>query len=135
MLVLGGLDQKRRLRWDSKSAATIRAPARLVTGAHARMTSGADLAAPASRWTKVAAQEFGKYTQLASLEVGLESPEIVGAANQLMAAPITTRFPATLNPTSSEASWVYLPNSWPRPGPRDARRADPRPMSSWHERP
>jgi hypothetical protein len=28
---------------------------------------------------QVAAREFGKYTQLASLEVGLESPEVVGA--------------------------------------------------------
>ena len=28
---------------------------------------------------QIAAQEFGKYTQLASLEIGLESPEVVGA--------------------------------------------------------
>src|SRR5262249_23556179 len=42
------------------------------------MTSGADLRAGISV-DQVAAREFGKYTQLASLEVGLESPEIVGA--------------------------------------------------------
>ena len=42
------------------------------------MTSGADLRAGISV-DQVAAREFGKYTQLASLEVGLESPEVVGA--------------------------------------------------------
>ena len=36
------------------------------------MTSGADLRAGISV-DQVAAREFGKYTQLASLEVGLES--------------------------------------------------------------
>ena len=42
------------------------------------MTSGADLRAGISV-DQIAAREFGKYTQLASLEVGLESPEVVGA--------------------------------------------------------
>jgi hypothetical protein len=42
------------------------------------MTSGADIHAGVSV-DQLAAREFGKYTQLASLEVGLESPEIVGA--------------------------------------------------------
>ena len=42
------------------------------------MTSGADLRAGISV-DQVAAREFGKYTQLASLEVGLESAEVVGA--------------------------------------------------------
>src|SRR5437763_4307445 len=49
-----------------------------LTGAHAKMTSGADLRAGISV-DQVAAREFGKYTQLASLEVGLESAEVVGA--------------------------------------------------------
>ncbi len=42
------------------------------------MTSGADLRAGISV-DQIAAKEFGKYTQLASLEMGLESGEIVGA--------------------------------------------------------
>jgi hypothetical protein len=42
------------------------------------MTSGADLHAGISV-DQVAAREFGKYTQLASLEMGLESAEVVGA--------------------------------------------------------
>src|SRR5262244_4552493 len=42
------------------------------------MTSGADLRAGISV-DQLAAREFGKHTQLASLEIGLESAEIVGA--------------------------------------------------------
>jgi hypothetical protein len=42
------------------------------------MTSGADIRAGVSV-DQIAAREFGKHTQLASLEVGLESAEIVGA--------------------------------------------------------
>jgi hypothetical protein len=49
-----------------------------LTGTHCKMTSGADLRAGISI-DQIAAREFGKYTQLASLEVGLESPEVVGA--------------------------------------------------------
>ena len=49
-----------------------------LTGTHCKMTSGADLRAGISV-DQVAAREFGKYTQLASLEVGLESSEVVGA--------------------------------------------------------
>src|SRR3954470_17337256 len=49
-----------------------------LTGAHCKMTSGADLRAGISV-DQVAAREFGKYTQLASLEVGLDPPDIVGA--------------------------------------------------------
>src|SRR5262252_4636978 len=79
MLVLSGLDQK-----QSKALATEvggdhpRACTAWLTGTHARMTSGADLRAGISV-DQIAAREFGKHTQLASLEIGLESPEVVGA--------------------------------------------------------
>jgi hypothetical protein len=79
MLLLSGLDQN-----QSKALATEvggdhpRACTAWLTGAHAKMTSGADLRAGISV-DQVAAREFGKYTQLASLEVGLESSEVVGA--------------------------------------------------------
>jgi hypothetical protein len=79
MLVLSGLDQN-----QSKALATEvggdhpRACTAWLTGTHAKMTSGADLHAGISV-DQVAAREFGKYTQLASLEVGLESAEVVGA--------------------------------------------------------
>jgi hypothetical protein len=79
MLVLSGLDQN-----QSKALATEvggdhpRACTAWLTGTHARMTSGADLRAGVSV-DQIAAREFGKHTQLASLEVGLESAEVVGA--------------------------------------------------------
>src|SRR5882757_7923208 len=79
MLVLGGLDQKEaaalgfEIGGDHPRACTA-----WLTGAHAKMTSGADLRAGISV-DQVAAREFGKYTQLASLEVGLDPPDIVGA--------------------------------------------------------
>src|SRR5579862_1492281 len=79
MLVLSGLDQN-----QSKALATEvggdhpRACTAWLTGTHAKMTSGADLHAGISV-DQIAAKEFGKYTQLASLEVGLETPEVVGA--------------------------------------------------------
>src|SRR5678815_261708 len=49
-----------------------------LTDTHAKITSGADLHAGISV-DQIAAKEFGKSTQLASLEIGLEAPEIVGA--------------------------------------------------------
>jgi Protein of unknown function (DUF1552) len=79
MLVLSGLDQN-----QSKALATEvggdhpRACTAWLTGTHCRMTSGADLRAGISV-DQIAAREFGRFTQLASLEVGLESAEVVGA--------------------------------------------------------
>ena len=79
MLVLSGLDQNEsealphEVGGDHPRACTA-----WLTGAHARMTSGADLRAGISV-DQIAAREFGKYTQVASLEVGLESSEVVGA--------------------------------------------------------
>ena len=79
MLVLSGLDQHQAEAFANEVGGDHpRACTAWLTGAHARMTSGADLKAGISV-DQVAAREFGKYTQLASLEVGLESAEIVGA--------------------------------------------------------
>ena len=79
MLVLSGLDQTQAEAFANEVGGDHpRACTAWLTGAHARMTSGADLKAGISV-DQVAAREFGKYTQLASLEVGLESAEIVGA--------------------------------------------------------
>jgi Protein of unknown function (DUF1552) len=79
MLVLSGLDQQQsaglafEVGGDHPRACTA-----WLTGTHAKMTSGADLHAGTSV-DQIAAKEFGKYTQLASLEIGLETPEVVGA--------------------------------------------------------
>src|SRR6202163_4050133 len=79
MLVLSGLDQGQskglpfEVGGDHPRACTA-----WLTSTHCKMTSGADLRAGISV-DQIAPREFGKYTQLASLEVGLESAEVVGA--------------------------------------------------------
>src|SRR5215470_9795510 len=79
MLVLSGLDQQQCAARENEVAGDHpRACTAWLTGAHAKMTAGADLRAGVSV-DQVAATEFGKYTQLASLEVGLESAEVMGA--------------------------------------------------------
>jgi hypothetical protein len=79
MLVISGLDQHQAEALANEVGGDHpRACTAWLTGAHARMTSGADLRAGISV-DQVAAREFSKYTQLASLEVGLESAEVVGA--------------------------------------------------------
>src|SRR5207247_519145 len=79
MLVLSGLDQKQSAALAFEIAGDHpRACTAWLTGAHAKMTAGADLRAGISV-DQVAAREFGKYTQLASLEIGLESSEVVGS--------------------------------------------------------
>jgi len=79
MTVLSGLDQQQAAGRDGEVGGDHpRACTAWLTGTHAKMTSGADLRAGISA-DQIAAKEFGKHTQLASLEMGLESGEIVGA--------------------------------------------------------
>jgi hypothetical protein len=79
MLVLTGLDQQQSAGLNFEIGGDHpRACTAWLTGTHAKMTSGADLHAGTSV-DQIAAREFGKYTQLASLEIGLETPEVVGA--------------------------------------------------------
>ena len=79
MLVLTGLDQQQSAGLNFEVGGDHpRACTAWLTGTHAKMTSGADLHAGVSA-DQIAAKEFGKYTQLASLEIGLETPEVVGA--------------------------------------------------------
>ena len=49
-----------------------------LTGVHPKKTEGVGIHAGISA-DQIAAREFGKYTQLASLEVALESSEVVGS--------------------------------------------------------
>jgi hypothetical protein len=79
MLVVSGLDHQQAAGLNFEIAGDHpRACTAWLTGSHARMTSGADLKAGISA-DQIAAREFGKYTQLASLEVGLESAEVIGS--------------------------------------------------------
>ena len=79
MIVLSGLDSQQAAGLTGEVGGDHpRACTAWLTGTHAKMTSGADLRAGISA-DQIAAKEFGKHTQLASLEMGLESGEVVGA--------------------------------------------------------
>src|SRR6266699_2533829 len=79
MVVIGGLDHQMAAGRDGEVGGDHpRACTAYLTGTHAKMTSGADIRGGISV-DQIAAKEFGKHTQLASLEIGLESPEVVGA--------------------------------------------------------
>jgi len=79
MLVLSGLAQNEARKFEGEVGGDHpRACTAFLTGAHAKMTSGADIRAGISI-DQIVAQEYGKHTQLASLEVGLESSEVVGS--------------------------------------------------------
>jgi hypothetical protein len=79
LVVISGLDQQQAAGLDGEVGGDHpRACTAWLTGTHAKMTSGADLRAGISA-DQIAAKEFGKYTQLGSLEIGLESAEVVGA--------------------------------------------------------
>src|SRR5262252_7811045 len=79
MVVISGLDSQQAAGLTGEVGGDHpRACTAWLTGTHAKMTSGADLRAGISA-DQIAAREFGKHTQLASLEVGLESAEVVGA--------------------------------------------------------
>jgi len=79
LVIPSGLDQQQAAGRDGEVGGDHpRACTAWLTGTHAKMTSGADIRAGVSA-DQIAAREFGKHTQLASLEVALESSEIVGA--------------------------------------------------------
>src|SRR5947208_4004050 len=79
MMVISGLDNQQAAGLNGEVGGDHpRACTAWLTGTHAKMTSGAALRAGISV-DQIAAKEFGKHTQLASLEIGLETPEVVGA--------------------------------------------------------
>lgn len=79
LLTFGGLDSQQAAGLGFEIAGDHpRACTAWLTGSHAKMTAGADLHAGISA-DQIAAREFGKETQLASLEVSLESSEVMGS--------------------------------------------------------
>jgi hypothetical protein len=79
ILIPSGLDQQQAAGHDGEVGGDHpRACTAWLTGTHAKMTSGADLHAGVSV-DQIAAKYYGKETQLASLEVSMESSEVVGA--------------------------------------------------------
>jgi len=85
-----------------------RAAATFLTGAHPYKTGGADVRLGISA-DQIAAKELGKYTQLASLELGLESQPLAGncdsgyscAYMSMSWRSATTPVPAEINPRAA----------------------------------
>ena len=111
LLILSGLDQKEAGKWEGEvGGGHPRACTSFLTGAHAKMTSGADVQAGISV-DQVAARQFGRETQLASLEIGLDSPEVVGSCESAYACAyyntISWRNETTPNPMENRPRIVF----------------------------
>ena len=77
LLVMNGLAQVNGNPLGDGPGDHARAGATFLTGVHPKKTEGADIHAGISA-DQIAARELGKTTQLASLEIGLEAPGMVG---------------------------------------------------------
>jgi hypothetical protein len=77
-LVLSGLAQKAGVALPGENTGDhARAGAAFLTGVHPRKTEGADTLAGISA-DQIAARELGKHTQLASLEIAMDSSDLLG---------------------------------------------------------
>ena len=99
MLTFGGLDSQQAAGLGFEIAGDHpRACTAWLTGTHAKMTAGADLHAGISA-DQIAAKEFGKETQLASLEVAWSRRKWWAPARPPTAALITIRSRGATNTT------------------------------------
>ena len=87
-----------------------RAGASWLTGVHPKKTEGADIRAGVSA-DQIAAQELGKKTQFASLEIGLEEPNLAGGCDSGYSCAYTNtiswRTPTTPNPMEVNPRAVF----------------------------
>lgn len=78
--VVSGLGHYQASAFDGPPAGHGRSCPAFLTGAHAKATEGADIYCGISA-DQVAAQYFAKDTQLASLELGIEPPSLLGSCD------------------------------------------------------
>jgi hypothetical protein len=111
LLVLTGLDNKPAMALPGEPAGGHgRIGGAFLTGVHAKPTEGADFEAGISL-DQIVAKELGQHTQLASLEVGLESTEFAGACDAGFSCAYTTtlswRTPTTPLPMENNPRAVF----------------------------
>jgi hypothetical protein len=111
MLVLTGLSNKQGDALPGEGAGDhARAAAAYLTGVHPRKTEGADIQAGVSM-DQLAARTLGSETQLASLEVSLDSREPVGACDPgyscAYANTLSWRSPTTPLPMENDPRVVF----------------------------
>ena len=97
-LVLSGLAQIQGRSYGDGAGDHARAGASWLTGVHPKKTEGADLRAGISA-DQVAARAFGKDTQFASLELGVEAPSLAGGCDSGYSCAYTNTI-SWRNPTS-----------------------------------
>jgi hypothetical protein len=111
LVVLSGLEDK--YGWpqaDEGAGDHARASATFLTGVHVKKTEGADIRAGVSM-DQIAARTLGGETQLASLELALESVELLGACDAgyscAYANTIAWRTPTTPMPMENDPRAVF----------------------------
>jgi len=106
LLVLSGLAQMQARSFDDGAGDHSRGTAAWLSGIHAKRTEGADVQLGITA-DQIAARELGQYTPLASLELGLETIDLVGNCdngyscaymNTLSWRNATTPLPIEINP-------------------------------------
>ncbi len=110
MLVLSNLMQRGGRALGDGAGDHARAGASWLTGVHPKKTEGADISAGISA-DQIAAREFGKATQLGSLEIGLEEPTLAGGCDSGYSCAYTNtiswRTPITPNPMEINPRAVF----------------------------
>src|SRR5262249_7208325 len=111
LLVLSGLSNKEAdARPGEGQGDHARAQAGFLTGVHAKKTPGADIENGTSM-DQIAARERGRHTQLASLELALESGETVGTMesgiSSVYSSTLAWRNPKTPVPMEADPRAVF----------------------------
>jgi hypothetical protein len=110
MLVLSNLMQRGGRALGDGAGDHARAGASWLTGIHPKKTEGSDIIAGIST-DQIAARELGKITQLGSLEIGLEEPNLAGGCDSGYSCAYTNtvswRAPTTPNPMEINPRAVF----------------------------
>jgi hypothetical protein len=110
MLVLSNLMQRGGRALGDGAGDHARAGASWLTGIHPKKTEGSDIIAGIST-DQIAAKELGKVTQLGSLEIGLEEPNLAGGCDSGYSCAYTNtvswRTPTTPNPMEINPRAVF----------------------------
>jgi hypothetical protein len=136
MLIIGGLanNEARKLEFEINGDHP-RACSAYLTCTHPKMTSGADIRCGVSV-DQIAARELGKQTQLASLEMGLEST-LIGACESAYSCvyynTIVWSTPTTPLPTENRPRAIFerLVGDTTNSAERAARLAENRSILDW----
>jgi hypothetical protein len=108
--VITGLGQRNAESFGDGNGDHSRASSTWLSGVHAKRTEGADVEVGTTA-DQVAAKELSKYTQLASLEIGIDTNHVVGNCENgyscVYMNTISWRSPTTPNPNENNPRVVF----------------------------